>query len=325
MSQTKAPYIIAEIGFNHGGNIDLAKEMIQAAADSGAEAAKIQTYLADELALLSATHYELVKAGELDLDAHRDLFDFAKSIGITLFSTPFGPASVDLLEAVDTPIYKIASMDLNNSPFIEYIAKKKKPILLSTGMSNLFEIQKSVQLIQEHSQANLALLHCVSHYPTKSEDAFLKAIPILKNNFDLRIGFSDHTLGIECSIAAIALGARIIEKHFTLDKTMKGPDHAISADPAEMKRLVNAAKDIYTSIQPETDLSNRPDLKEAGLFRRSIHTAKDIPQGTTIEESMLKAIRPGSGLPPCAVESMIGKTAARDIPSDTLLTSSDLN
>jgi len=325
MSQIEYPFIIAEVGFNHGGSLELAEAMISAAAESGASAVKLQTYIADDLATRDAPHYDLIASGALDLEAHMRLFEYASNLGTSLFSTPFGKRAIEILETVDAPYYKIASMDLNNLPLLKDVASRGKPIFLSTGMSSLNEIEEAIQTITSTSKSEIVLLHCVSHYPTKIKDAYLQAIPKLRESFNLPVGYSDHTLGNCSASAAIALGAQVIEKHFTTNKALDGPDHQISADPAEMKQLVEASKSIYAATQSNTDLSDRPDLKEAALFRRSIHAATNIPQGKTIEKSMLKAIRPGSGLPPHKADSLIGKIATRDISIDTLLQSSDLS
>ena len=290
------PYIIAEIGFNHGGNLRLAKDMIYEAAGCGVDAVKFQTYQAEDIALIESEHFQTIQSGELSLQDHKELVSFAKECGVTFLSTPFSKWAVDLLEEVDVAAYKIASMDLVNHELLEYVAKKQKPIILSTGMSTVKEIRDAIETITQTGNDKIALLHCISKYPVLTEDANLNMITKLKSYFKFPIGFSDHTLGSIAPLIAIALGADIIEKHFTTDKKYPGPDHKISADQEEMTAIVSGAKEVTSILGSATIGLKRPDRTNAVFYRRSIHASIDISKGTVIDEEMVKYVRPGDGV-----------------------------
>ncbi len=309
-------YIIAEIGFNHGGDLVLAKKMIEVAAAAGADAVKFQTFKAAGLVLESSEHFGIIQAAEFGLDEHRELAAAAVAAGVHLLSTPFDEGSLELLERVGVPAYKVASMDVDNLPFLERLAGLGKPILLSTGMATQKEIGQAVETIQACGNDRIIVLHCVSEYPTPLEDANLLTIPRLGGTFGLPVGYSDHVLGIAAAVVAAALGASVIEKHFTSDKSLPGLDHALSADPGEMAVLVKTVREVETALgRPAVD-EDRPDRANALAFRRGLHAAVDIPAGTVITEGMVKCVRPGGGLGPKDIDQVLGKPARRDIAKE---------
>ncbi|MFW5794999.1 MAG: N-acetylneuraminate synthase, partial [Bacillota bacterium] len=245
-------FIIAEAGVNHNGDLEIAKKLINTAVNAGADAVKFQTFSANRLVTKNApkanyqnettdkneSQYEMLKKLELSFEEHKILKKYCAENNILFLSTPFDFESVDLLEALEVELYKIGSGDLNNIPLLKYIADKNKPLIVSTGMSNLAEVEEAVMAVKETGDNELVLLHCVSNYPAKYENINLKAMNTLKTAFNVQVGYSDHTLGIEIPIAAVAMGAKVIEKHFTLDKTMDGPDHRASLNPEELNQMV---------------------------------------------------------------------------------------
>ena len=226
-------YIIAEIGFNHKGDMGLAEEMIRSAADAGVNAVKFQTFRARDIALPSSPHYSLIKAGEMNVDDHVKLKMMAKGCGVDFLSTPFSPWAVDVLEEIGVEAYKVASMDCANKHLLGLIANTKKPIFLSTGMATLAEIAESMEFLQEKDSGTVTLFHCMSIYPPKAKDLNLNIIPFLRSVFGVPVGYSDHFPGIKACFSAAVLGAEVIETHFTLDTSMEGPDHHHSADPSQ--------------------------------------------------------------------------------------------
>ncbi|TNC94009.1 MAG: spore coat polysaccharide biosynthesis protein E [Stygiobacter sp.] len=314
-------YVIAEIGFNHEGNVDLGIEMIRAAAASGADAVKFQTYKADGLTVTSNPHFDLIKHGELDLDAHKRLVAAAQDAKVTFFSTPFGVDMVELLEKVGVPAYKIASMDLDNQPLLEAVGKTGKPIILSTGMGTLGEIERAVQLLEATGNRQIMLLHCVSEYPPAPEKANLRTIEQIRAAFPAySVGYSDHILGNAAAVAAVALGAVAIEKHFTTDKSLSGPDHAISADPKDLSEMVRDIRIIEAALgRPCADLS-RPDRPSALNMRRGLHAAHDIAEGTVITADMIKIIRPITDLKPTDIGLVVGRKAKKTLKAEEAIT-----
>ena len=311
-------YVVAEIGFNHGGDLDLAEDMVAAAAGAGVDAVKFQTYRADRLVLEAMPHFGLIKDGELSLQAHLRLARAAAARGVHFLSTPYGRESVDLLERVGVPAYKIASMDLTNHALLGDVAATGKPVLLSTGMATLGEIAEAVATLKDAGNTDVVLLHCISKYPAPPETANLRTIGQLADEFGLPVGYSDHVLGPVAALGAVALGACVVEKHFTTDKSLPGPDHKISADPAEMGRLVRDIRRLEAALGRRAADSDRPDRAEASQFRRSLFAAVDIPAGTAITDAMVKCVRPGGGLPPKRLGQVIGRVArahiAREAP-----------
>ena len=313
-------YVIAEIGFNHEGDMDLAVRMIEAAAEAGVDAVKFQTYRAADLVLESTEHFQTIRHGELSPDDHRRLVQAARASGVAFLSTPYGFESVDVLERVGVPAYKVASMDLTNLPLLRYIAATGKPMLVSTGMATIGEIAEAVETIQSAGNDQIVLLHCISEYPAAPEDAHLRSISLLQDAFGLPVGYSDHVLGNAVALAAVTLGACVVEKHFTTDKALPGPDHRISADPEEMAQLVRDIRAIERSLGDGRALLGRPDRGNAPLFRRGLFASMDIPAGTVITEEMVKCVRPQRGLPPRYLDWVIGRTARADIKKEQPLT-----
>ena len=321
--------IIAEAGVNHNGDVELAKRLVDVAADARADAVKFQTFQADRLASASTpkaryqlhttssveSQLEMLQRLELSPGAHRALCEYCRKRDVIFMSTPFDEESADLLEELGVPVFKIASGEITNLPFLEWIARKGKPIILSTGMSYLSEVDEAVRVIRDAGCDQFALLHCVSSYPAEPADANLRAVQTLAAAFQVPIGYSDHTLGIEMPLAAVALGARVIEKHLTLDRSLTGPDHRMSLSPAEFAAMVRAIRKVEIALG---DGRKRPvpaeeDVRRAA--RRSLVAACDIPAGARIERQMVTAKRPGTGLAPGLTEQVVGRVAKRHIAS----------
>lgn len=326
------PYIIAELSANHNGDIQRALDTIKSAYKNGADAIKIQTYTADTMTIDSDrlefkitgglwdgyTLYDLYKWAETPFEWHKEIFDYAASLGITIFSTPFDETAVDLLESLNTPAYKIASFEATDLPLIRYVAKTGKPMIMSTGMCSEEEIQEAVTAAREAGCKDLILLHCISSYPAPMEQANLAQMPELAKRFNSLPGLSDHTLGTTVSVAAVALGACVIEKHFTLSRADKGPDSEFSIEPAELKRLCQDAYDAWSAIGKPSYA--RQQAEEGNKhFRRSVYFIKDLPVGSIITESDIRRIRPGFGLAPKHFDALIGKelktTVTRGTPT----------
>ena len=317
--------VIAEIGANHEGNLDEAKRLIEAAAKAGADAVKFQTYRAEKIVASSETqrrtHFRRL---ELTDEAFQTLAQVALEYGVMFLSTPFDVESVDLLDPL-MPAFKIASGDLTAAPLVAHIASKGKPIILSTGMAELAEIAEAIGVIEESSplgaESPVVLLHCVSSYPTPDAEAQLNAIPYLRDRTGRLIGYSDHTLGIEACLAAVALGARVIEKHFTFDKgrtTMR--DHQLSADPADLVQLVKGVRRIEAMLGECAKGLRGVESANRVSMRRSLAARVGIPGGTVITASMLTVLRPGTGLSPALLTQITGCRAAQDIRPGELLT-----
>lgn len=331
-------FIIAEAGVNHNGSLHTAKKMIDVASDSGADAIKFQTFKADKLVTAAATkaeyqiknmgtsesQFEMLKHLELPLDAYNELYSYCKNKNIIFLSTPFDEESADFLDNIGMPIFKIPSGEITNKPLIQHIAKKGKEIILSTGMSFLGEVEKAIGWINEirdkfNSRPKLILLHCVSDYPACFEDVNLSVLNTMKTAFGLPVGYSDHTQGIEIPIAAAAIGANVIEKHFTLNKNMEGPDHKASLEPHELYEMVKAIRNVEMA---KGDGIKRPSYKEEGikvLIRRSIVAVRDIKKGEIIDRESLAVKRPGDGIMPEYIDRIVNRPARNDIKKDTLL------
>ena len=326
-------FIIAEAGINHNGSVDLAKELIAVAKDAGADAVKFQTFTTDGLLsknIVVPKHvgsreslFETIKELELSEEEHYELSEYCNQKGIIFMSTPLDIKSVDLLDDIGVPVFKIASCDLDNLPLLKYIAKKRRPIILSTGMGTISEVGEAVEVIQSNGNDDMILLHCVSAYPPKAEDVNLRAINTLRDAFKLPVGYSDHTIGITIPLAAVAMGAKVIEKHFTLDKTMEGPDHAVSADPVDLKSLVSGIRELEKSFGTGVKAPSKDEIEMKKAFRKSIVAALNIKKGETITPKMLSIKRPGRGISPKYFDFIVGKTAKMDIKSDDLITMAD--
>jgi len=325
-------FIIAEAGVNHNGSLVLAKRLIDAAKNAGADAVKFQTFRAKELAVPEAatasyqrkhsktvSQYAMLKKLELADKEFAALSAYAKRKGILFLSTPFDDQSADYLHKLGIKLFKISSGDLNNLPFLSRIAKFGKPIILSTGMSNLPEIKEAVKTIFGAGNKKLTLLHCTSSYPARLEEVNLKAIGLLKRSFGLPVGYSDHTKGLEVAVAATALGAVVIEKHFTLDSTMKGPDHCMSLEPDELKEMARMIRNVETALGIEAKRLQASEREIRLVARKSIVAACDIPKGAKIVVDMLTIKRPGTGISPNQLNKLIGKRARTDMKKDELL------
>jgi N-acetylneuraminate synthase len=315
-----SPYVIAELSANHNGSLERALRTIDAAKKAGANAIKLQTYTADTMTIDSDQPdfmirgglwsgyklYELYKEAQTPFEWHQVMFDHARSIGITAFSTAFDESAVDLLEGLNVPAYKIASFENTDLPLIRYVAKTGKPVILSTGMASEEEIAEAVVTARDAGCNDLILLHCVSSYPAPMEHANIRQINALARKFGIMTGLSDHTLGSTASVAAVALGACVIEKHFTLSRAEKGPDSEFSIEPAELERLCLDARDAWLALGNEG--FERPVAEaDSTIFRRSIYFVRDLPAGATVTERDIRRIRPGMGLPPKYFNQLIGR------------------
>jgi N,N'-diacetyllegionaminate synthase len=336
----KAPYFIAEIGSNHNGDMDLCKEMIDAVVTCGVDAVKFQSWT--KSSLISKAEYArnteysdkkkhfgsleaMVEKYQFTTQQHEEIASYCENVGITFLSSCFSNEEVDLLDSLDVPAFKIASMDINNLPLLEYVATKGKPVILSTGMASLGEIETAVATLRSSGSGPIALLHCVSIYPPDFETINLRNISTLEMAFDLPVGFSDHTLGTAIPVAAIALGACIVEKHFTLDKNLPGWDHAISADPVEMKKIVQDGKDVYQSLGSTTRSVSNAEIEKRKKFRRSVVLKRNMKKGELVAQSDIDLKRPGTGIGPAEIKYVIGRSLSRDLEADVELKWSDLN
>ena len=326
------PYIIAEISGNHNGDIKKALELIEKAHEAGVDAVKIQTYTAETITLKHKSEdfkikgglwdgkylYDLYDEAHTPWEWHEELFKKANTLGLHIFSSPFDHTAVDFLEDLNVPAYKIASFELLDLPLVEYVASKKKPMILSTGMANKKEIHDAVQTAQNAGASQIALLHCVSGYPTPIKETNLSTISELKNMFKVPIGLSDHTLGTVVPVAAVSLGASIIEKHFILDREDKGPDSDFSLEPQELKKLVENSKLAWSAIG-EINFEIKPSEKQNLKFRRSLYAVEDIKKGEMLTNNNIRSIRPGYGMHPKLIHSVIGKLSNREIKKGTAM------
>jgi N-acetylneuraminate synthase len=332
ISDHNTPYIIAEMSANHNGDIQRALESIKAAKECGADAVKMQTYTADTITIKSDREefqikgglwdgydlYSLFKEAETPYEWHQELFDYAKEIGITIFSSPFDFTAVDLLEGLNAPAYKIASPEIIDLPLIKRVAQTKKPMIISTGMANLEEISEAINVAKENGCQDLILLHCISGYPTPPDQSNLRTIPDLAERFGILSGLSDHTMGTTVATTSVALGACVIEKHFTLSRNDKGPDSEFSLEPDELKRLCQDTKIAWQSLGVVD--YNLKESEEIGYgSRRSLYAVQDIQQGEKFTKDNIRSIRPGLGLKPKYYEQILGKVAKCDIGYGTPL------
>jgi len=323
--QTGMPLLIAEIGFNHEGNLETAATMIRAAADSGADAVKFQTFRAADLALPSAPHYDLIRKAEMNAADAGFLSEQARKAGIEFFSTPFSLAAVNILESVDVPAYKIASMDVTTPYLLEAVAKTGKPVILSTGMATLDEIAVAVMHLRHGGCADIGLLHCLSLYPAQARDCNLAAIGRIRETFGVPTGWSDHFPGSTACLAAFCAGADIIETHFTLDSSITGGDHAHSLDPQGMKKLVSDMR-CMADMQGSADFFNsRPDREFAVAYRRGVYAAHDLPAGKMICMDDLLFCRPQSVCTPLTLGAVLGHSTIRDLTTHTPLSPTDVD
>jgi pseudaminic acid synthase len=333
IGQEHPPYIIAEMSANHNGDIGNAYKIIDMAKACGADAVKLQTYTPDTLTIDSdfsdfqlteglwagQSLYELYKGAYMPWEWHKPLFDYAKKVGITIFSSPFDNTAVDLLEDLNTPAYKIASFEAVDLPLIKYVAQTGKPMIISTGMANSEEIQEAIEAAREGGCKELAILHCVSGYPAPAADYNLKTLADMQQRFSLVTGLSDHTIDNTTAITSVALGASIIEKHVTLNRNGGGPDDSFSLESEELRQLCVGAKTAWNSLGG-IDYGRKSSEKANVKFRRSLYFVKDIEEGEVITTEHVKSIRPGYGLAPKYMEEIIGKIVNRDISSGVAVT-----
>ena len=327
-------FIIAEAGVNHNGDVELAKQLVDVAAEAGADAVKFQTFKAERVVSATApkaeyqlqttdpseSQLDMVRRLELSPEAHREVWAYCQERDALFMSTPFDEESADLLDKLGVPVFKIGSGEITNWPFLEYVARKKKPIILSTGMSYLNEVDEAVRVIRDAGCGQLVLLHCVSNYPTDPTDANLRAMQTMATAFSVPVGYSDHTLGIEVALAAVALGACVIEKHFTLDRNLLGPDHRASLEPDELAALVRGIRTIEAALGHGRKVPAASEANTAAIARRSLVAVRDIPAGTVLTEELIAIRRPGTGLSPAVRPYLVGRTVRTTIPAGALFT-----
>ena len=313
-------YVIAEAGINHNGDIEIAKKMIVEAAKCGANAIKFQSFSAEELfsKQLNPELFEFAKNLSLNLNQHKELKRFSEKNNIDFISTATGIKSLNLLKNLRVKCIKIASMDLNNHELLRHAAKSKIPLIVSTGMSNMSEIVASTEILNQEN-VDYCLLHCISSYPTSIKNANLKTIPHFYNLFSIPIGYSDHTLDIDACLTSVALGACVIEKHFTLDKNMPGPDQKLSADSSELKTLIKKIRIIEKMLGTPRKNVLFSEQKFRNLMHRSIGVTKDLKSGTVITKSMVALYRPGTGISPNYMDVIVGRKISKSVKNGSLL------
>jgi N,N'-diacetyllegionaminate synthase len=329
--------IIAEAGVNHNGSIELAKKLVDVAADAGADFVKFQTFKAEKLVSLNApkadyqktnlpgkdaTQFEMLKQLELSDENHFELIEYSKKRGIKFFSTAFDEDGIDFLEKIGLELHKIPSGEITNLPYLKKIAQKKKRTILSTGMATLEEIETALNVLLKHGlqRDEITILHCNTEYPTPFSDVNLRAMITIQQAFSVSVGYSDHTMGIEVPIAAVAMGATVIEKHFTLDRTMQGPDHVASLEPNELKAMVKAIRNIELSLSGNAIKEPSPsEVKNKVVARKSIHVKRDLIEGQIITEEDIIMKRPGNGISPMDIELVIGRKLKQALQSDMML------
>jgi len=333
-----APYVIAELSANHNGRLQRALDSISEAKARGADAIKLQTYTADTMTIDCDSEdfmirgglwdgyklYDLYKEAETPFEWHKAMFDHARDVGITCFSAPFDETAVDLLEDLNAPAYKIASFEATDLPLIKYVASTKKPIIMSTGMANLEEIEEMVQAARDGGCEEMIVLHCISSYPAPIDQSNLLTIPDLKKRLGVHVGLSDHTITNTASVVATALGAVLIEKHFILDRSDKGPDSPFSIEPDELEELVNQTKDAALSLG-EAGYERKPSEESNIKFRRSLYFVKNMKAGEKIGIDSVRRVRPGFGLAPKEIDSIIGKKIRCDVTYGTPVSKDIIN
>ncbi len=333
MNSINHVYIIAEAGVNHNGSLELAKKLIDVAAKAGADAVKFQTFVPENLVSKYAEKAEyqkettekaesqlaMLKRLVLKKEYHYELIEYAKDKGIQFISTPFDLDSIDFLATLNLPLYKIPSGEITNLPYLEKIGKIGKPIILSTGMSTMEDVKGAVDILKNNGCPNVSVLHCNTQYPTPFEDVNLAVMDSLRKELNVEAGYSDHTLGIEVPIAAVAMGATIIEKHFTLDKAMDGPDHKASLEPDELIAMVRAIRNIEKAVGSKDKIVTASELNNRKVVRKSIVAKRFIKNGEELTEENITVKRPGTGISPMKWYEVIGTTAIRDFKEDELI------
>lgn len=313
-------FIIAEAGLNHNGDFNLAKKLISKASNIGVNCVKFQIFKVDEIFNQKHENYALFKSLELSNSEWIELADFAKSNGVLFTASVFGKESADLVEIIGSPIYKIASGDLTNLPLLSYIAKKGKPIILSTGMSSICEIEEALKVIRGEGNQKIVLMHCVSNYPAKYNETNIKTIQTLKNTFKIPTGFSDHTEGTLIPSIAVSLGANLIEKHFTLDNNLQGPDHKLSLEPSKFKKMIENIRNVEKAFGDGVKNPTDQEKNLANLARRSLTAAEDIKEGDVISIEKVNILRPQCGIEPKFLNVIIGRKSKKDISKDEPIT-----
>jgi N,N'-diacetyllegionaminate synthase len=327
--------IIAEAGVNHNGSIDTAKKMIDVAATAGADLVKFQTFKAETLVTQSAdkaeyqknltdaseSQFEMIKKLELDHVAHEELIQYCKQKNIQFLSTAFDHDSIDFLAEMNIPFYKIPSGEITNLPYLRHVASKGKPVFMSTGMSTLEEVRVAMDVLLEAGvkKDDINILHCNTEYPTPVEDVNLRAMLTIESKLGVKVGYSDHTLGIEVAVAAVALGASVIEKHFTLNRTLPGPDHAASLEPKELKAMVTAIRNIEQALGDGVKSPSPSEKKNIPLARKSIVAKKLINKGKTFSKDNLTVKRPGTGISPMEWDKLLGRISNKDYNKDDII------
>lgn len=326
-------FVIAEAGVNHNGALAVARQLVDVAVAAGADAVKFQTFVADRIVTPTAskaayqsattghaeTQLDMLRKLELSKEAHYNLSEMCAARGILFLSTPFDEESADLLESLGVAAFKIPSGELTNLPFLEHIGKKGKPIILSTGMATLEEVREALQTVLTAGSTEVVILHCVSCYPAAPSDVNLRAMGTMLQAFERPVGYSDHTLGTEVSLAAVAMGACMIEKHFTLDRALPGPDHRLSLEPAELENLLKSIRAIEQAFGNGIKVPATAEREIADVARKSVVAATDIPAGTILMRELLAIRRPGTGLRPELRDSLIGRQATQAIPAGSLV------
>ena len=324
------PYIIAELSANHNGSLETALKIIEQAKLCGADAIKLQTYKADTITLDSRNEefmirgglwdgqslFELYEKAHMPWEWHKSLFDYARKLDITMFSSPFDRTAVDLLEDLNAPAYKIASFEAIDLPLIKYVAATGKPMIISTGMADEAEISEAIQAAYDGGCKELVVLHCVSGYPAPAEDYNLLTLQDMAKRFDVPVGLSDHTLDNTTAIASVVLGACVIEKHFTLDRNGGGPDDSFSLEPVELTQLCTGSKTAWQALG-KVDYGRKSSEQGNAQFRRSLYFVKDMKAGEVIDESSIRSVRPGFGLAPKFYDEILGKTLVQDVEKNT--------
>ena len=329
-------FIIAEAGVNHNGSVELAKKLIDVAVDAKVDAVKFQTFKAEKLVSKDAkkakyqsknmndgddSQYNMLKKLELDIDTHKELISYCKSKNIMFLSTPFDHDSIDMLDSLGLEIFKIPSGEITNLPYLRHIGSLKKQVILSTGMANIGEIEDALDILYKAGtiKENITALHANTMYPTPMEDVNLNAMVTIGKTFNIKYGYSDHTLGIEVPTAAVAMGASCIEKHFTLDKTMSGPDHKASLEPHELKDMVKAIRNIEVAMGDGIKKPSRSETPNIQIARKSIVALHDIKKGEMLTENNLTIKRPAKGINPMRWDEIIGTIAQKDYKADELI------
>ena len=327
-------FVIAEAGVNHNGDVRIARELVKLAAQAGADAIKFQTFAAERLATASApkASYQLartergesaqamLKRLELGRDEHLQLLDDCKREGIMFLSSAFDEASADLLEELGVEAFKVPSGEITNLPYLSHLAKKQRPLLVSTGMSTLEEVEVAFTTIQDASRVSVVLLHCVSLYPSPAAGTNLRAMATMRDRFRVPVGYSDHTDGVEVALAAAALGASVIEKHLTTDRALPGPDHAASLEPDELSAMIKGIRMVESSLGDGVKKPLPEEAETALVARKSLVAATDIAQGAVVGREMIAIKRPGTGLPPARLDWIVGRRARVAIPSGSVIT-----